>query len=272
MTESRDSEPGEFPPPPPPPVPQSQPPPPTGPPLSGPPGPPSGPVQEPDALPALPWGPGRALAALAILLALLAGETVLIAGLFDPELESLGSRLALQVALAATLFGVAFVAANPGSGIATPATLGLRRPTRNWVLPTVGAYFGYIACAVVIVILVAPEQEDVTRELGVDEGTFGAIAAGLLIITVAPLTEEVFFRGFLFAGLRRATPWLVAAVISAGIWALFHYTGPGSWGVVLQLAIFGVWLSWLYQRTGSIWPPIAVHTFNNAVAFAILTS
>jgi len=63
-----------------------------------------------------------------------------------------------------------------------------------------------------------------------------------------------------------------SALISASIWGLFHYTGPGSWGVVLQLAVFGAWLAWLYERTGSIWPTIAVHAFNNAIAFAILTS
>jgi membrane protease YdiL (CAAX protease family) len=42
--------------------------------------------------------------------------------------------------------------------------------------------------------------------------------------------------------------------------------------VVLQLAVFGVILAWLYERTGSLWPTIAVHALNNALAFAILTS
>ena len=42
--------------------------------------------------------------------------------------------------------------------------------------------------------------------------------------------------------------------------------------MVLQLAVFGVALSWLYERTGSIWPTIGVHALNNAIAFALLTS
>ena len=42
--------------------------------------------------------------------------------------------------------------------------------------------------------------------------------------------------------------------------------------VVLQLSIFGLALAWLYERTGSIWPTIAVHALNNAIAFALLTS
>jgi membrane protease YdiL (CAAX protease family) len=67
-------------------------------------------------------------------------------------------------------------------------------------------------------------------------------------------------------------PFAAAAVIPSVIWASLHYTGPESWGVVLQLAIFGLALSWLYERTGSLWPPIALHLINNALAFAILMS
>ncbi|MGH2951253.1 MAG: lysostaphin resistance A-like protein, partial [Solirubrobacterales bacterium] len=110
------------------------------------------------------------------------------------------------------------------------------------------------------------------RDLGFGEGNFGSIAAGFLIIAVAPLSEEVFFRGFLFGGLRRGVPFALAAVLSAGIWGLFHFTGPESWGVVLQLTVFGIALAWLYDRTGSLWPPVAVHALNNALAFAVLTS
>jgi membrane protease YdiL (CAAX protease family) len=98
------------------------------------------------------------------------------------------------------------------------------------------------------------------------------IAAGLLIVVAAPLSEEIFFRGFLFAGIRRSGGFILGAVISSGIWGMFHYTGSDSWPVILQLSIFGIVLAWLYERTGSIWPPIAVHAFNNAVAFTVLTS
>lgn len=226
----------------------------------------------PSTGPAVEWGPGRTLAALAILIVVLGVEAAVVAGIFDPDLNTLDSRLVLQAALAATLVAVAFVAAKPGEGMAGPAALGLRRPLRRAVGSSVLAYLAYVACALALAALLAPEQEDVTRDLGADEGPIGAVIAGILVIGVAPLTEEIFFRGFLFAGMRRSLPFILAAAISAGIWGLFHYTGPGSWGVVLQLSIFGVILSWLYQRTGSIWPTIAVHAFNNALAFALLTS
>jgi len=225
-----------------------------------------------DRGPAAGWGPGRTLAALAVMLVALFVEVGLIAAIFDPDLETLASRLVLQASLAATLVGVAFIAASPGGArLAAPAALGLRRPSGRFVRWSVLAYLGYLACALVIGVVVQPEQEDVTRELGVDEGVLGAIVAGVLIVAVAPLTEEVFFRGFMFAGMRRALPFVLAALIPSLIWGLFHYTGPESWGVVLQLTVFGLWLCWLYERTDSLWPPIALHAANNAIAFAILT-
>jgi membrane protease YdiL (CAAX protease family) len=221
----------------------------------------------------VPWGPGRAFAGLAALVGILLVEAVAVTAI-DGGSEDLSTAatLVLQGALAITMVIVALAAANPGSGIAPASWLGLRRPIRRSVRISVIAYLVYIGCAVVIGLLLQPDQEDVTRELGVDEGTAVAILAGILIIVAAPISEEIFFRGFMFAGLRRSTPFWVAAAISSGIWGLFHYTGSDSWGVILQLSVFGVILAYLYERTGSIWPTIAVHAFNNAVAFAVLTS
>jgi uncharacterized protein len=241
---------------------------------------PSGPAEEiatppepeptPGALPRVGWGPGQVLAGLALLLVATLIEVGVISA-FDPDLDSLGGRLAVQVGLALSLLGVAFLFTRPGA-LTEPAELGLRRSLTSPYRAAALAYLTYIGCALVIALAIQPEQEDVTEQLGYGESALADIAVGLLVIGVAPLTEEIFFRGFMFAGLRRRVPFIVAAGVSAGVWGLFHYTGPDTWGVVLQLAAFGVILSWLYERTGSLWPPIAVHALNNALAFAILTS
>ncbi len=192
---------------------------------------------------------------------------------FDSDISSLGARLVLQGMLALTLILTALMFAGPRlRELAPVAVVGLRRPLRKPYGSMAIAYFGYIAIALLLAALLQPEQEDVTRDLGFGEGVLGSTAAALLIVVAAPISEEMFFRGFLFAGVRSSAPFIVAAVISSGIWGLFHYTGPDSWGVVLQLAVFGVALSWLYERTGSIWPTIGVHALNNAIAFALLTS
>jgi membrane protease YdiL (CAAX protease family) len=234
--------------------------------------PPSAPAAVTTGAPRQPdWGATRTLAGLGIFLLALILEAGVISA-FDSDLDSLGAKLSLQALLALSLVAVAFGVAGGGSGLVAPEALGLRRPLRSPVRPAIIAYLVYIGFAIVIAALIRPEQEDLTRELGFHENAVGAVAAAVLIVLAAPLSEEIFFRGFMFAGIRRSAPFWVAAASSAAVWGLFHYTGPGSWGVCLQLAIFGVILAWLYERTGSIWPTIAVHMFNNALAFAILAS
>jgi membrane protease YdiL (CAAX protease family) len=41
---------------------------------------------------------------------------------------------------------------------------------------------------------------------------------------------------------------------------------------VVPLAVLGAMLAWLYERTGTLWAPIALHAANNALAFAFLVS
>jgi uncharacterized protein len=192
---------------------------------------------------------------------------------FDPAPLSLAGRLVAQALLAVTLVGIAFVvAAGAGGGVASPTALGLRRPLRSPLGLAAAAYLGYVVIALVYSALVRPEQEDVTRDLGLGHGAFGTIAAGLLIVVAAPIAEEIFFRGFIFGGLRRRLAFPGAAVLSGLIFGVFHFTGADSIGVVPQLALLGFALAWLYEETGSIYPPIAVHAVNNALAFAILAS
>ena len=51
--------------------------------------------------------------------------------------------------------------------------------------------------------MVQPDAEQtVAQDLGADEGTFGMIAAGFMVVCVAPVAEEFFFRGFFYRALR----------------------------------------------------------------------
>ncbi len=216
------------------------------------------------------WGGARVLAGLGLLLLI----TVLAAGIasaFDPDLETLGAVLVLQALLAGAMVYVPFVVAGR-DGLARPAALGLGPSLRAPVRTAVLGYLAYLGCALLISALLSPEQEDITRELGVDEGALGAIAAFFLIVIAAPVAEEIFFRGFMFAGIRSHGSFVVAALVSSGVWGLFHFTGEDSWPVVLQLSLFGVILCAVYERTGSIRPAIALHMLNNAIAFAVLAA
>ncbi len=91
--------------------------------------------------------------------------------------------------------------------------------------------------------------------------TFAVALTLLATVVVAPLFEEVIFRGLLFGSLRgRLGPW-PAAVLSALLFGLAH--GYGATGFA-SVFVSGVLWAWAYERTGSLLPAIAAHALNNA--------
>jgi membrane protease YdiL (CAAX protease family) len=83
----------------------------------------------------------------------------------------------------------------------------------------------------------------------------------LLAIGLAPLAEEVFFRGFFFGGLQARWGFARAAGVSALVFSLGHL----QLGVIVPIFILGIFLAWLYARTGSVWPCIITHMAYNGL-------
>ena len=81
-------------------------------------------------------------------------------------------------------------------------------------------------------------------------------------VIIAPLVEEIFFRGFLFAGLKKRFSWPKAMFISSGLFALLHLRPLAA----PPIFILGVVFAYLYQRSGSIWPAIFIHALVNSLA------
>ena len=79
---------------------------------------------------------------------------------------------------------------------------------------------------------------------------------------VAPIVEEIFFRGFVFAGLRPRYGWQRAAVISSLLFALIHLIPTA----IIPIFVLGYIFAYLYQRSNSIWPAILMHSATNALA------
>ena len=97
------------------------------------------------------------------------------------------------------------------------------------------------------------------------DGWPGLVLALFLGAVVAPISEETFFRGFIFAGLRKDYPFWIAAGASSLIFAVGHLV-PGA---ILPLYVLGFLFAWMRERTGSIWPSIAMHMLNNSLYFLI---
>jgi membrane protease YdiL (CAAX protease family) len=93
---------------------------------------------------------------------------------------------------------------------------------------------------------------------------------GLLAVAVmAPVAEEILFRGVVFGWLRGRVPVPAAVVISAAILALAH---PGWLEWTLLFPVFGVGcvLAILYHDSRSLWPGILVHASINTAATLVV--
>ncbi len=100
------------------------------------------------------------------------------------------------------------------------------------------------------------------------------IFALLSVLIMAPLLEEFLFRGVLQTYLKKRIGPKAAILLSALVFAIFHYSaghGLGNVSLIFSLLILGTFLGFLYERQGSLWAPIGLHiAFNSVSAFRIL--
>lgn len=112
-------------------------------------------------------------------------------------------------------------------------------------------------------------NDSAIMEIAMDsEGAVKAVA-----IFMAPIVEEVLFRGAIFGGVRERSR-VAAYALSMLIFALYHVWQYAlvyaDWTVliyVLQYLPVSFALAWAYERSGSIWVPIGFHMMINSLSF-----
>jgi membrane protease YdiL (CAAX protease family) len=161
---------------------------------------------------------------------------------------------------------------------APAAAFGFRpTPLRRAVLAVLLAAAAYYLLTAVYSSLLGLHGTDrLPSELGVTHSSAALVAASIFVCVIAPMAEEFFFRGFLFGTLRRLPlrlaghdlgPW-VAAVIVGVLFGLAH-TGSASSQYLVPLGFLGFVLCLLRWRTGSLYPCMALHSANNALALGV---
>ncbi len=148
------------------------------------------------------------------------------------------------------------------------ATLGLRgfHPVSGGVaiiLGATGTLVTIYSYSAIIQMLHLPAQTNLTQlqqELAVYPQTLRAEL--LVAVFVAPIFEEIFFRGFLLQGLRHYFGDTWAVLISSLIFAIIHF----SVGSFLLLLVLGIILGVMRIKTNSIWPGIILHALNNLIS------
>jgi uncharacterized RDD family membrane protein YckC/membrane protease YdiL (CAAX protease family) len=228
-------------------------------------------------LPEISWGVRETVWGLLAGLFLAAFVAPLLVLPFDHDLSSLGATLAAQALLTAALIGTAvYIARRPAAadagGVRSDLRTALRRlGWRRFHPRALGLMLAmlliyYVLVAIYATIVIEPKQHDIGSDLGLNRGVLLAATAVFLICVVAPIAEETFFRGFVFSGLRQRLPEIPSALISGLVFGAVHApTGPTA---IIPLALLGMLLAMLFERTGSIWPGVIAHAINNSLALA----
>ena len=154
------------------------------------------------------------------------------------------------------------------------ASLGLVEPasrsTRNLFLLPLAVLGGSLAFSYFYAAVLSLVGWDFPPNLLEEIQLEGPAAIGGLAFVVVlwgPLAEEVFFRGFVFAGLMGRLGYVRALIITSLLFSLFHVEPK----LIVPIFVTGMLLAWVYHRTGSLWSPFLVHALQNALAFSVST-
>jgi len=85
---------------------------------------------------------------------------------------------------------------------------------------------------------------------------------GLSAVVIAPIVEEFIFRGYLYPVLKKYTQKYYAAIVTSILFAIVHFHLP----TLVPLALLGIALCFVYERSGTLWAPICVHALFNATS------
>jgi uncharacterized protein len=245
-------------------------------------------VQEPDEAPpegersrspTTTWRPWTApLALLAgLALALVGGLIVDVpALLFGVEISSSHTPPGLSIAdtlvqdVGFVLVAVYF--ARRGGQAVRSWQFGLRRPGVGWRAASgmiLALLVAFIVLSAIWAALFHPSEEKLLETLGSNEGTALLLLSAGLTCVVAPICEEILFRGYMFTALRNWRGTLPAALITGLLFGGVH-AGSAPALDLAPLAGLGFGLCLLYRYSGSLYPCMIAHSLNNSVAFSSL--
>jgi len=162
--------------------------------------------------------------------------------------------------------------AQIGGRIVRAWQFGLRPPGAGWASASGMLVFllvAFLALSVAWSAVFNPGKEKLLEQLGTNESAALLLLSAGLTCVVAPICEELLFRGYVFTALRSWRGTWPAAVITGVVFGLVHAGSAPALDLV-PLAGLGFGLCLLYRYTGSLYPCIAAHSLNNSLAFASL--
>jgi len=234
-----------------------------------------------------PWSAGQTLALAAAVGALLPlvnmGVAMLLAGYLAAGDATFNQQLFYQqLGLSGQYLTFATLATNGAiiwavlkliqlrRTVGWPIYLALRMPAGSaWLTTLAGLVLLLTTSQIVGALFQRPQYPEFLLQVYVTANPL--FLFWIAVVLVAPVAEEVYFRGFVFVGLRNSALGASGAiVVTAVIWSLIHL----QYDVYDKVEIFllGLFFGWLRFRYNSLLPPILAHCLVNLTALVGLAS
>jgi membrane protease YdiL (CAAX protease family) len=227
------------------------------------------------------WGVRSWLGPLLSLAALIVVTGVVATMLPD---RGTGSRIGiavLSIGMELVLFAVLWAFGRPlaARGGGWRKALGLDRVRgTDWLPWITGVGFAFLGRTVVGFLAVALTNGKALREAsnltGGDGSVVSIVVLFVVAVVLAPVAEELMFRGLLLRSFMHRMPFWPAALLSTLLFGAFHMYEVGTLAGAITLAcsvgMLGLVNCYLVRITGRLTPGIMVHATYNALAVAVV--
>ncbi|NCU30312.1 CPBP family intramembrane metalloprotease [Candidatus Saccharibacteria bacterium] len=152
--------------------------------------------------------------------------------------------------------------------------LGLKRPIRFqmllWALFYQGLFIGITILVVLVLSVIQIPNLDLAQEqeLSFNELSYWYeyVAAFVLLVVLAPVFEELIFRGYLYGRLRKYNGVIISMVLTSVFFGVVH----GQANVAIVVGLLSVLMCLLREKFDSVYPTIMMHVFQNGFAYIML--
>ncbi|MEK9196463.1 MAG: CPBP family intramembrane glutamic endopeptidase [Patescibacteria group bacterium] len=119
-------------------------------------------------------------------------------------------------------------------------------------------------------------DEDQKQIIGFENvnGGLELVMVFVALVILAPLAEEIIFRGYLFGEFKHKVNFIISALLVSVIFGLFHLQlgsgKPPLWAGFIDTFALSLVLCYIREKTNTIWYGVGVHSLKNFLAFLLL--